>query len=279
MTNYLLITDQVCLLLVFLVGLPHGAIDGPLISNIVKSKISTSYWLSSYLLIAVIFYFLWSNFPTFCLSFFLVISVIHFGLGDIRNSPNFKKIAENKIISSVIFIAHGCIIPIVIPILHQEQTSSFFNLLGVEDVFFLYTLIRFLFVFWLFSFCIYLLYSIKNRELLPGMIELILLVIIIYFTTPLFSFTLYFCMIHTPRHIRDIYNNFQNKNVYKEVMIKALPFVIITWTLLGALFLYSTRVLNLTYDESLLQTVFISLASLTIPHMIFIDGFFERHTN
>ena len=62
-------------------------------------------------------------------------------------------------------------------------------------------------------------------------------------------------------------------------MIKALPFVIITWILLGALFLYSTRVLNLTYDESLLQTVFISLASLTIPHMIFIDGFFERHTN
>lgn len=279
MTNYLAITDQICLLIVFLVGLPHGAIDGPLISSIVKNKINTSYWLASYLLMAVIFYFLWLNFPTFCLSIFLLISIIHFGLGDIRNSPNFKNTTKNKIISSIAFVSHGCIIPIVIPIFHQEQTSLFFNLLGVQDTFFLYSLIRVLFVFWLSSFCIYLLYSVKKRELLPAVIELILLIIIIYFTSPLLSFTIYFCLLHTPRHIKDIYNSFQNKNVYKKIMMKTLPFVVITWVLLGGLFLYSTSILNLTYDESLFQTVFISLASLTIPHMIFIDGFFERNTN
>ena len=83
------------------------------------------------------------------------------------------------------------------------------------------------------------------------------------------AFTLYFCFLHSIRHIVSIANELNNENFYygiKEFIKKALPLSIVT----AILFIFSLIIAYNYYEinDAILKIIFIGLASLTFPHIL-----------
>ena len=83
------------------------------------------------------------------------------------------------------------------------------------------------------------------------------------------AFTLYFCFLHSIRHIVSNANELNNENFYhgiKEFIKKALPLSIVT----AILFIFSLIIAYNYYEinDAILKIIFIGLASLTFPHIL-----------
>jgi Brp/Blh family beta-carotene 15,15'-monooxygenase len=83
---------------------------------------------------------------------------------------------------------------------------------------------------------------------------------------PLLHFGLYFCLLHSPKHLHDV-SELLNTSV-KKTLVLSLPFVILTLVLAVALYLWlGSGVLSI----DLLRWVFIGLFGLTTSHMMLIS--------
>jgi len=95
------------------------------------------------------------------------------------------------------------------------------------------------------------------------------IIIINYYFSPLTAFTIYFCFLHSIRHIISLMSELDNndlKNGFKIFTKKALPLTILTaiFCLIGLYFLSNTY----NFNSSILKIIFIGLASLTFPHIL-----------
>ena len=87
--------------------------------------------------------------------------------------------------------------------------------------------------------------------------------------SPLLSFTIYFCFLHSLRHTFSLINIIDSKNFKKGLLNfskRALPLTFLT----GVIFLISLFILNNYYllNSAIMKIVFIGLASLTFPHIL-----------
>ena len=84
--------NTISLLMIILIGLPHGALDGAVSLCLeIKKKINKIIFLILYVLVAIIVTLLWILFPEISLILFLLISIFHFGLGDFEWSKGYSK--------------------------------------------------------------------------------------------------------------------------------------------------------------------------------------------
>ena len=87
---------------------------------------------------------------------------------------------------------------------------------------------------------------------------------------PLVSFSIYFCIIHSPRHIFIILNKMNSHDrlrAIKETIFYSLTAFLLMFTV--GYFLANSYIIT----DSIIKVVFIGLAALTVPHMILIDYF------
>ena len=159
---------------------------------------------------------------------------------------------------------------------HFDETISIFKLLFIENENF-YNFLDLIASNNLLLYCIILstianiLLFTKNFELKKFTIFLdyFSILIINYYFSPLVAFTIYFCFLHSIRHIISLISELDENNIsngFKIFIKKALPLTIIT-----AIFcVISLYLLNYTYnfDSSILKIIFIGLASLTFPHIL-----------
>ena len=107
---------------------------------------------------------------------------------------------------------------------------------------------------------------------------LLLILIVISLFDPLTGFALYFCFVHTFKHIKailaDTSKHISNK---KFIFISTTVFTILTW--LGGCLAIIFMSNNISFDESLIKTIFIGLAALTLPHMTLVDFFYRKKFN
>ena len=97
--------------LIFLIGLPHGSFDLAIVMGIVNHKTLSkiTYFIFSYIGLGVIVIITWLLAPQFSLIVFLIISVIHFGLGDtanssIKNISNHTKMVQVYLMGALLFL-------------------------------------------------------------------------------------------------------------------------------------------------------------------------------
>ena len=95
------------------------------------------------------------------------------------------------------------------------------------------------------------------------------IIILNYILTPLIAFTIYFCFLHSVRHIISLSFELDQKNLKRGFSIfikKAIPLTILTATFcfVGLYFLKN----NYDFDSAILKLIFIGLASLTFPHIL-----------
>jgi beta-carotene 15,15'-dioxygenase len=257
----------IALLFVVLIGLPHGAFDGAIANHLGAGrslaeavKFITVYCAAAGLVIAI-----WIMFPAVTLTLFLLISMIHFGRGDAS--------AESGPVFMMQVLLHGGLPIFGIIYFQQTSVTTLFDALtnGDSNLAVLTSSIMVPVMGLMAS--LYGLMAFRDASLRARFAEFFLLAIVFAILPPLVSFALYFCIIHTGRHMRRIWHVLASTSSPKGLYRQAAGFTLASWLVGGASFLWLGTA---DLDAALLQVVFIGLAALTVPHMILVDGFFAK---
>jgi len=115
----------------------------------------------------------------------------------------------------------------------------------------------------------YFVYKNKFKDFEILFLDMFLILIINYVFNPLIAFTIYFCFLHSIRHIISISYQLEPSNFLfgiKTFIKKAFPLTVVTAVLylLAIFFLSNSYGLN----EVVIKVIFIGLASLTFPHIL-----------
>lgn len=257
----------IALLMIVLIGLPHGALDGAIAIHLGagRSIASIIQFLLLYVLCGLIVILLWYNFSSISLAVFLIISMIHFGWGD-----------SNSKINSLTFlqiICHGGIVVFGIVYFHIKEVTPLFDMLTQNksnipiqlSIYFFYIVSLLTIIY----FCL----TLRIHALRIRFLELSVVWLIVIFFPPLLGFAVYFCFIHTARHVRNIWIELKVEISRKTIITQALVLTLISW-LMGIMAFYTLDTGGL--DVNIIRIIFIGLAALTVPHMILVDGFYRN---
>ena len=259
--------SMIALLFVVLIGLPHGAFDGAIANNLGagRSSFAAAKFMASYCAATGLVIAIWITFPAVTLTLFLIISMIHFGRGDAS--------AKLGPVFVMQILLHGGLPIFGIIYFQQSSVIPIFDALtnGASGLAILMSKIMVPAMGIMAG--IYGLIAFRDALIRARFAEFILLAVVFSILPPLVSFALYFCIIHTGRHMRRIWHVLASTTSPKELYRQAAGFTVASWLVGGAVFLWLE---NGNLDAALLQVVFIGLAALTVPHMILVDGFFAE---
>ena len=248
------------LFLILLAGMPHGAGDILIARRILRSNyLQLTFFLITYIIIAVFSIATWFVIPSLSLIAFLLISIIHFGLMDTEKTKDLPC----RYLRALIYGST----PIVIPAtFHTSDVTELFALLIFEENTLLANHIASLFPIWFLS-CIIFFVSGK-KTLKYQFLEILVLAIVLAYLPPLWGFAIYFCLVHSSRHILHLLNSLGSLKYNDYVLVLVTVLTSILAILIGA-FHFTDN----SFDIGIIRATFIGLAALTIPHMLLIDSY------
>ena len=264
------IVPFLCLFLILSVGISHGALDNYKANKILKIyKINNKLvFYFSYISISILIILSWIFFSLITLLAFLLIASYHFG----KEDTSFL-IKKNSSFDQLLYLIKGSLIIFSPLFFHTEETLKIFELLHINNSFLIFIKNE----HWVINVCLilnflgYLYFVFRNNfdnfEIL--FLDLLLILIINFIFSPLLAFTIYFCFLHSIRHIISIVLELDEANFSNGIKLfikKALPLTVVTATLyLLAVFLIANFY---GFNTAIIQVIFIGLASLTFPHIL-----------
>ena len=272
-TNNFTVSPLICLLLILSIGISHGSLD-----NLKGEKLLKIFGINnllifyiSYILIAILVIVLWIIMPSISLIIFLIVASYHFGKEDTQ-----FLVIENSYLNQLLFFVKGTLIILAPIYFHFDETINIFKVLLVDNENF-YIFLNFietnkilLFGIILSTLANIILFT-KNFEIKKFAIFLDYFSILIfnYYFSPLLAFTMYFCFLHSIRHIITLILELEKNDLnlgFKMFAKKALPLTILTISLCLIVLYFINN--TYTFDSSVLKIIFIGLASLTFPHIL-----------
>ena len=242
--------------LIIILGVPHGALD-TLFARELYGVNSVTAWIKFsviYLVMAALVVGLWYLAPLLFLIGFIGISIAHFS-GDPDGETGWF----------IRLIYGGAII--FIPVLkHPQEIADVFSLLvGTSSSQALMPWMSGLALPWLLALAGMVLYLVSKKS--PLSYELLSLGLIAYFVSPLISFTIFFCGMHSARHIirTAAFAKYSQPVLLLGAML--LPMIGVLVMSVASWFLLK----NQTLDGRVVQIVFVGLAALTVPHMALVE--------
>jgi beta-carotene 15,15'-dioxygenase len=241
--------------LIFFLGVPHGALDPCFAQKLLAVK-GCRAWLQFvviYLGLAGCVVLLWWQAPLVFMSGFLIISVLHFSR-DL--APPTAKITT---------LLYGGAVIVLPTLLHFSEMLELFTLIvGAESAQTIFVALRALAWPWVVALAILICFeAINNWRVAFEILSVSLLAVV---AQPLIAFTVYFCGMHSLRHLLRT-QQYVNLPVGRLLWICLLPMLgTSVLVALGWLYLPAS-----SYDSRLLQFVFVTLAALTVPHMLLVD--------
>jgi len=134
------------------------------------------------------------------------------------------------------------------------EVSKYFN--------YLYFFLVILIIIWLLK--SWLIYKNKSQVYLV-LSEFILLFFCFWFFEPLLSFFIYFCFLHSTRHLLDEKNNLDLQ--FGELFFKTLPMTMVTVLFFTLMYNYLKNDINLLQ----INYIVVGLSSLTVSHILLIN--------
>ena len=264
------ITLFICLFLILSIGISHGALD-----NYKANKLLKIYRIKNkaiffiiYIFISVLVIFVWSLYGTFTLLAFLLVASYHFGLEDTSFLHK-----GNSFLDQIFYLIKGSLIIFAPLFFHFDETLKIFETLMLSKAFLTFLEIE----HWVINLClflsfigyIYFAYRNKFDDFEVLFLDMLSILILNYIFSPIIAFTVYFCFLHSIRHIISLSyeldkNDFSNG--VKVFIKKALPLTVVT----ALLYFMATFYLSKSYglNDVIIKVIFIGLASLTFPHIL-----------
>ena len=241
--------------LIFFLGVPHGALDPCFAQKLLAVK-GWQGWLLFvviYLSLAGGVVVVWWQAPLVFMSGFLIISILHFSR-DL--APTTAKITA---------LLYGGAVIVLPTLFHFSEMLELFTLIvHAENAEMIVVALRALAWPWVAALAISLCFEV-NKNWRVGF-EIFSVSLLALAAQPLIAFTVYFCGMHSLRHMLRT-QQYVNLPVSRLVLTCLLPMLgVSVLVALGWLYLPVS-----SYDSRILQFVFVTLAALTVPHMLLVD--------
>ncbi|MDC3016740.1 Brp/Blh family beta-carotene 15,15'-dioxygenase [Candidatus Pelagibacter sp.] len=259
-------TNVICFFLIATLGVSHGSLDnykGKKLLKFYSLKNSIIFYLS-YIFIVFFIILLWKVLPTTTLFIFLIIAAYHFGKED-----SLEKLRKSNF-KLLYYFSRGSIIILAPLAFHSNETIEIFRIISSATFAdYLFNLEKYYFFKLMLGLAILSSFTISGKEYASFYFEIPSILAMNYFFTPFFAFTIYFCFLHSVRHIISLSSELDKKDIKKGLNMffnKALPLSLIT-AIIFIIALYFLLDLN-QLDEAIFKVIFIGLASLTFPHIL-----------
>lgn len=255
---------------IFVLGMPHGALD----IYYAKQALALQRWqtwsqfLAAYSLLAIGIYSLWLWLPTVSLLAFLCISAYHFADDLSPPAPWPLKLSQGLQAVSLPALWHA---DSLYPLFQQVSMSRHIGAI----------------ILWLHSLAVVALvvgcvtivmalWRTPQRVSFTALLEWAATALLMLVTPPLLAFTLYFCLLHSPRHLgrTAVFLHDSPRLFYRwPVLVACLAVALVGGWLFSHLPPSST-------DQRLVAVIFPLLAALTYPHVWLLQHarFSHRHT-
>ena len=249
-------------------GLPHGAADAWIAARegLARGLPGKAVFLAVYSGLALLVIAAWLVFPVMSLALFLATSVWHFGNDSRTDLHPVARIATGLIILGAPAAFHATAVSEAYGILSGDRAAAIVPAQAA--------------LFWLGCLALPLTLALTPARLpllaraTPGrishLIEMILLVVLAAFLSPLVYFAVYFCGVHSPRHLGRVIRLFPERS--GSGFWGALTALTLIPVLAGAAAWGWLSTAGQQPDAAGLQVLFIGLAALTLPHMLLVDG-------
>ncbi len=256
-----------CLFLILVLGISHGALDnikGKKLLKLFGYESSFSFYVI-YIFISLLIIIFWLKFPNTVLFLFLIVAAYHFGKEDTVFS--FKR---KFLVSEGLFFLKGSSVIVAPLLLQRDKTNEIFEVLNFNVFKSPVFNDQFLIMLLCLSFLSSLYISNRKTIDLKGIMimDFISLIVLNFFLTPILAFTIYFCFLHSIRHSISLIFELDKslKSGLVKFIKKAIPLTAIT----SLAFLIAIFFLNNFYElnEAIYKVIFIGLASLTFPHIL-----------
>ncbi|OQX13672.1 MAG: hypothetical protein BWK73_11540 [Thiothrix lacustris] len=254
------LTTQIIVLSLFVavVGIPHGALD-PLVAyqaGLWKKPAGLLLFMLVYAGLSMGVVAVWLYLPTLSLTLFLMVSAWHFA-GDWKAHLPLavRVLASSSIIVLPTLWYAAEIQQLFAWLTSPEAATQLTRWLSIAAPLHLGLLLLALPYIW-------------SRDRAAGS-EIAILSVAAVLLPPLVLFFLYFCTLHSPRHL---IKHMANAAVpSSKVIATLLVFSLLTF-LLAAIYWYWIVDHHTIISQQLTQIIFIGLAALTVPHMILITN-------
>ena len=236
--------------LVVILGVPHGSLD-VLFARQTYQLIHISKWikfLSLYMASCLLIITLWLLAPGLFFVAFLVLSAIHFS--DDINLPGHQ----------LLKLSYGFAIISLPALVNGEELKNLYGMIIDAELAQQIVLISKYVSLFLLPF-VFLLFYI-NKVNFRSQLEIISISILFLLSTPILAFTVYFCLMHSARHL--VRSRFFLGGFKRQQFIYALILPTIAVMVMG--FGIWHFKLTPSFERGLIQIIFVGLAALTVPH-------------
>jgi beta-carotene 15,15'-dioxygenase len=235
--------------LIAVFGLPHGAADAFLIKKYWPGRFIWFFMLLAYALVVILFACFFFQFPAMALAIFILVSIWHFGAQDSDGLPRWSVPGAGGIFIFGPFVCWGAQIDIYLSQLGLAESSRFM-LLEFSP--------------WLFAICATLVFAAalqKRNVSKAALIGFALSLPVALFLPPLLSFSLYFCLLHAPRHLAS--SKPEMPKWWRSPAVTGA--LVLTWAAAAIWIFYGDAKL---ISERTTAALIIGMAALTVPHML-----------
>ncbi len=267
-------------IVIFMIGMPHGAIDHIIAQNLYTFKSKNSYrakFYSWYLGVMVLFTIGWVLSPLMCFAIFFLMTMYHFGQADAERFKfdGWKKAllhySRGITVVGLIFFGDLSYSSPVIESVTQFSLEAFTTQFIDHEI-----LAYALAAFYPLAFLISAVGSMDKKAFGYYLMDATVVPVFFLLCDPIIAFSLYFGVWHSYNHVEVMLNFLSKKGnevnfgwFFKE------SFVFSLLSYIGILFLYNMMD-AFGEEELLISLLFISISVLTLPHMYIVEDLYKK---
>ena len=239
---------------IFLAGIPHGTLDVEIAAahfghsdKAGKAKITAGYVACALAMIV-----LWLTLPELALVAFLIISIVHFSADWRGGVDPFLAMMVGWALVALPALSHPEAVATIFEILTGNPNgATIASLLACASV--PAALGSLVFAYWAYQ---------RGDSKSAG--DVISCIIAALFLPPLIAFAVFFCGLHSPRHMMDALRETGALSARKKALIITAVFSLSVG--MGVLFFIVQPAVAV--DASIVRTAFVLISTLTVPHFI-----------
>ena len=242
--------------LVLLLGMPHGAFDVVIarqLFSVADSKGWALFWLG-YVGLSAAVVGLWALAPAVFLCAFLIVSALHFGSDPVAGSSRVTRVLYGGAVIVLPALAHGAELQRLLALVAGPASAAL-----------VVPALSKLAAPWLAATMLACVLQARTSRL--AACESAALAMLALVAPPLAAFTVYFCAMHSPRHIMRTLASLQAAEARRALMQALWPTLAVLAVAASVGFLAS----DLPVETRVVQLVFVGLAALTLPHVVLLE--------